>query len=73
MRKWLYELRSHKKMTHEEVASQAGIKRPYYTMIENGNRQPSVKVAKRIAKVLDFNWTIFYENDSNDSTHKTTA
>jgi len=31
------------------------------TEIENGNANPSVKVAKKIAAVLGFDWTRFYD------------
>lgn len=48
-------------MTQQEVADKSKIERSYYTMIENGNRKPSVEVAKRIAKTMNFNWTIFFE------------
>nr|DAH82125.1 MAG TPA: Methylphosphonate synthase, Hydroxymethylphosphonate, Iron, OXIDOREDUCTASE [Caudoviricetes sp.] len=32
-------------------------------MIETGHRRPSVAVAKRIAAVLDFDWTMFYAEE----------
>ena len=70
MRTWLQNLRNEKNMTHADVATNSNIKRPYYTMIENGTRSPSVKVAKRIANVLGFNWTIFFENQGNVMTQK---
>lgn len=54
-------------MTQEQVAEQSGIKRPYYTMIETGKRRPSVDVAKKIAGVLDFEWTLFFTSDGNVS------
>jgi transcriptional regulator with XRE-family HTH domain len=57
-------------MKHEEVASGAKIERAYYTMFESGNRTPSVEVAKRIASVLEFDWTLFFEDQSNETTHK---
>jgi transcriptional regulator with XRE-family HTH domain len=60
-------------MTHEDVAERAGIQRPYYTMIENGTRNPSVEVAKRIAKVMGFNWTLFFENEGSEVTHGSTG
>lgn len=49
-------------MTQEKVADLAEIERSYYTKIENG-LTPSVKVAKRIAGVLGFEWTLFFENE----------
>jgi len=36
------------------------------TEIENGNANPSVKVAKKIAAVLGFDWTRFYEDEYDE-------
>ncbi|MCL6455093.1 MAG: helix-turn-helix domain-containing protein [Alicyclobacillus sp.] len=66
---WLESIRKAKRLTHQEVAVRAGISRHYYTMIANGNRRPSVEVAQRIANVLGFDWTIFFEQKSNDPLH----
>lgn len=54
-------------LTHQDVAdlSKTGITRQYYGFIENGKRRPSVEVAKGIARVLELNWTIFFELNSN--------
>ena len=46
-----------------EVAEDIGISRAAYSNIENGKRRPSVEVAKRIATVLGFDWTRFYEEE----------
>jgi putative transcriptional regulator len=68
-RKWLIALRNNKKgidgspYTQQNVADEAGIDRSFYTQIENGQRSPSVKTAKKIAKVLEFNWTLFFAED----------
>lgn len=70
MREWLQKIRIDKKLTHDDVATAAKIKRAYYTMIENGTRNPSVDVAKKIASFLGFNWTIFYEYQCNETKHK---
>lgn len=59
-RDWLNKLRD--SVTHQQVADRAGISRSYYTQIESGARNPSVKVAKRVAMALGFNWLIFFEN-----------
>lgn len=56
----LKQLREDKNMRQYDLAQKAGISRSYYTMIENGKKRPSPKVAKRIAKILEFDWTIFY-------------
>lgn len=61
MTNWLLRIREEKNMKQQNVAEEAGITRPYYTMIERGKRRPSPKVAKKIAKALGFPWTFFYE------------
>ncbi len=61
MRKWLLDLR--KGRTQAEIAKAAGITQQMYSAIEISKRRPSVEVAKKIAAVLGFNWTRFYEDD----------
>ena len=48
----LYKRRMELNLTQEEIAKKAGITRPYYSMIENGRQDPSLKLAKKIAKIL---------------------
>lgn len=67
MREWLAKKRNEKGLKQEEVASKAGIARTTYAMIEQDHRDPSVPVAKRIAQVLDFDWTLFFEDECHDS------
>jgi putative transcriptional regulator len=67
MRKWLFEIRKRKNLTMAEVAAKSNISESYYSLIESGNRDVPVHTAKKIAKVLDFNWTKFYEDDSETS------
>lgn len=50
-------------MTQVEVANRVGISQPSYCNIETGKWSPSVKSAKKIAAVLGFDWTQFYEED----------
>ena len=66
-RKWLYEARKNKNLTMAEVAAKSNISESYYSLIESGNRNVPVKTAKKIAKVLGFDWTKFYEDESKDS------
>lgn len=73
VRLWLKEKREIKGFTHEDVAEHAGISRSYYTLIESGNKTPSVDVAKAIAHVLDFPWTIFFEEISYLKEHSKSA
>lgn len=61
MRKWLKELRIKKGLTGKITAAAAGISEPFYNQIENGKRNPSVPVAKMIAKSLGVPWEKFYE------------
>lgn len=70
MRKWLKEIRDAKGLTQEQVAILSNISRSHYTHIEQGTKTPSVDVAKRIAKQLGFEWTIFFENSSSLKEHK---
>ena len=72
MRHWLKELRSESgNMTQEQLAKKVGISRTMITEIENGNANPSVKVAKKIAAVLGIDWTRFYEEVSEeDKSHE---
>jgi putative transcriptional regulator len=65
MRTWLAKARKQKKLTHQKVADLAGIKRQYYGMIENGERTPSVGTAKKIAEILDIDWTLFFDDLGN--------
>ncbi|SEA52830.1 DNA-binding transcriptional regulator, XRE-family HTH domain [Thalassobacillus cyri] len=69
MRYWLKEFRTQRGFTQSKVAELSGIERSYYTMIEKGNRNPSVFVAKSIASTLGFEWTIFFEKQCNETKH----
>lgn len=57
----LDEMRKAKNMTQVELAKKAGVAQNTISQLETGERRPSVKVAKRIAGVLGFEWTRFYE------------
>lgn len=62
-RNWLVEIRKKSGQSQQTVADKAGISQSYYAGIETGARgNPlTVPVAKAIAGVLDFDWTVFYE------------
>ena len=66
MRTWLKNIRTEKNLTQSEIAKMAGVDVTMISKIELGERRPSVEVAKKIAAVLGFNWTRFFEDDSND-------
>ncbi|MDT3426118.1 transcriptional regulator with XRE-family HTH domain [Paenibacillus forsythiae] len=69
-RQWLIDLRNADGKTQDSIAESSGISRQYYGMIEAGNRNPSVDLAKRIASVLKFDWTLFFADTSNKTFHK---
>ncbi|MBP1934433.1 helix-turn-helix domain-containing protein [Ammoniphilus resinae] len=64
-REWLIKLRKSKKFTQNAIATKAFIDRGYYAQIEAGVRNPSFTVALNIAKVLDFDPLIFFQNLHN--------
>ncbi len=57
---WLMKIRDDKKMTQTQLAQQVGISRQMISAIEKGERRPSVEVAQKIANVLGFDWTEFF-------------
>lgn len=57
-RDWLVTLRDG--MPQHEVAALCELSQSYYSWLETGKRNPSVKVAKKIANVLKFDWTNFF-------------
>ena len=52
--------------TQREVGKLSGISESYYSMIESGDRKPTVKTAKKIAAVLGIDWTLFFEDEKKD-------
>ncbi|MFD1019913.1 helix-turn-helix domain-containing protein [Thalassobacillus hwangdonensis] len=66
MREWLIELRKEKAYTQQKVAECANIDRAYYAQIENGTRNPSVTVAKKIAGFLKVNPSTFFVEGLSD-------
>lgn len=63
--RWLKEIREERKMSQQDVSSAANIRQASYSNIEAGKRKPSVSVAKKIAAVLGFDWTRFYDGGEN--------
>lgn len=63
IRGWLIGLREDQGLTQGAVAMAAGIAQPSYFEIEKGISTPKPETAKRIAGVLGFDWTKFYEDE----------
>lgn len=59
-RNWLKEIREKSNLTQDEAAVKANIKRTTWASVEQGQRDPSVKTAKKMANAFDFEWTIFF-------------
>lgn len=59
--KWV---RKAKGLTQEQLAFESNVSQSLIWKIENGQRKPSVKVAKRIAAVLGFPWTDFFKESA---------
>ena len=59
----LKEKRLDKKLSQSYVANKVGIARVSYIRIEKDERTPSIGTAKKIANVLGFDWTRFYEDE----------
>ena len=48
------------------MADQLGVSKEYYNMIENDRKTPSVTIAKEIGKILEIDWTTFYDDNKNN-------
>lgn len=59
---WLKDYR--KDRTQKEIADSIGTSQGFYCDIENGVKNPSVSIAKKIAEILEFDWTLFFESNT---------
>lgn len=66
MRNWLFDIRREKQLSGETIARAAGISYKSYNAYENNRRRPSVETAKKIADVLGFPWTRFFEEQEGE-------
>lgn len=66
MRFWLVEARKAKNLTQQNVAKNIGVTRQMISAIENCTASPSVLVAKAIGKLLDIEWTRFFEGEERN-------
>ena len=64
---WLHKVRKERGLSQHEVSEQVGISQQYYSTIESGKRGQSLPTptAKRIASVLGFDWTQFYNEPAS--------
>ena len=66
LRTWLKDIRAKKELTQREVANAANVDVTMISKIELGDRRPSVEVAKKIAAVMGFHWTRFFEEEDEE-------
>lgn len=59
----LCEQRKAKGYTQERLANEAGVVRQTISEIERGVNNPSIQLAQKIAKILEFNWSEFFEGN----------
>ena len=64
MRKWLREKRLEMGLTLNDLAKEVGVSWQSISYYENGSRRPSPEIAQKIADVLGFPWTRFYEDEN---------
>ena len=50
-------------MTQADIATAVGVHRSYYGLIENGNRNPSFGIAKKIATALNSDVEQLFPNE----------
>ena len=61
---WLVDLRGERHQA--DIAKAVGISQQAYSAYEHGMRTPYVPTAKAIAKRLEFDWTLFYEDKGEE-------
>ena len=63
----IVKLRKAKDMNQQELAQTSGVSQQLLCMIERGQRNMSVRVAKRIAPVLGVNWYDFFDEKEGEN------
>ncbi len=71
VRAWLRDAREAAGYTQKQIAEKIGIAAPSYNLIENSKTNPRVDNAKKIAELLHFNWTKFFEEGGIDNDSET--
>lgn len=64
-REWLIAYRKAKGLSQYEVANALNISQSRYATYETGKRTPKAKLAKKIARIFNFEWTKFYEDEED--------
>ena len=59
------QMRIDKNMSQKELSEKSGVSVQMVSMVETGYRRPSVPTAQKIASVLGFDWTEFFEKEES--------
>lgn len=57
--------REAKHLSQERLAAMVGVQRQSLSAIECGRTLPSVENAKKLAKILGFDWSEFYDEEKD--------
>ena len=68
MRKNLRQLREGSNLTVEDIAGMLGISKSYYYKIENGDRNPTINLARDISDLFGKNINYIFFNETLDKT-----
>ena len=64
MRTWLKQKRIEKNLTLSQLSEIICVSEQSLSYYENGDRRPTPEVAIALGNALDFDWTIFYKEES---------
>lgn len=62
-REWLMQFRKEKGLSIKAIAKLSGVTQQCWSNYEIGKRTPRPNKAQKIAKLLGFKWTKFYEDE----------
>lgn len=65
-REWLSKAREDKGLTKTELAKRIKVVKSYISALENGDKNPSGKVALKLSYVLDVPMEKFFESEINE-------
>lgn len=66
----LKEIRKGANLTQLQLSIECGCERSTIGKVEAGVITPSVKLAKKIGQVLNFDWTLFYKDEEEEEDEK---
>jgi len=73
IRPWLENARTEKRLTKASLAGLVNIDATTIGKYERGERRPSVETAKKIATALNFDWTLFFQDEQPEDSLKEEA